>query len=67
MVAFNCTGSALLCADSLTVAHRLLLLQCTSLSSFGALPLEHVGAGDERLAFSDYVENGKDGVEAKLR
>ena len=49
------------------MAHRLLLLQCTSLSSFGALPLEHVGAGDERLAFSDYVENGKDGVEAKLR
>lgn len=53
LVAFNCTGSALLCVDSLTVAHRLLLLQCTSFSSGGELPLEHVGAGDERLAFSD--------------
>ena len=63
-----------MCRLSLVVAHGLLLLQhkdfslrCTSFSSCGTLPLEHVGSGDEKLAFSNYVENVKHGVEAKLR
>ena len=60
LFAFNCAGSAFLCADSLVAAHRLLSWQhknfsfrCTSFFICGALPLRHVGSGDERLTFSD--------------